>query len=129
MGPLQTAEMIDKGYVKQMCIGKVDRGNVRHTGLPPLPAGEKNGSTTGALIEPGNQWMAKMYESPSISLNATYSVKIGHRDKQGPFFTWSWCNVCGVPQEEQESKLDWVENEDNVLVFKQNSGYSVKNVS
>lgn len=52
MGPLQTAEMIDKGYVKQMCIGKVDRGNVRHTGLPPLPAGEKNGSTTGALTSP-----------------------------------------------------------------------------
>jgi hypothetical protein len=41
MVPLQTAEMIDKDYVKQMCIEKVGRVTVRHTGLPPIPAGRE----------------------------------------------------------------------------------------
>lgn len=41
--------------------------------------------------------------------------------------TWS---LCGVPHDEQEeSTLDWLVRDGMDLVFKQNSGYSMKNLS
>lgn len=41
--------------------------------------------------------------------------------------TWS---LCGVPQDEHaESTLDWLVRAGKDLVFKQYSGYSVKNLS